>query len=171
MTRPAGPLIIHRVDKSALRRAIVTLLEAELAQQTEAAEASRREATDVDSRAEGKFDMRGQSAAYLAEGQARLAGEIAASIAAFEALPLRSFGPGEAIAIGALATLDAPGKRAVYFLGPAHGGLDVEIKATTVTVITAASSLGRSLLGRRAGDSIVLAGRNSAGVHRVASVE
>ena len=146
-------------------------LEAELALQTSAAEASREEATDADSRAEGKFDMRGQSAAYLASGQARLAGEIAAALAAYQALTWRAFAPDEAVALGALATLEARGRRAVYFLGPAHGGLDLEIGGVEVTVITAASSLGRSLLGRRAGESISLPGRTGPVMHTVITVE
>ena len=149
---------------------IVARLEAELALQTEAAHASRTEATDVDSRAEGKFDMRGQSAAYLAEGQARLAVEIGEAIAAYRTLPLRAFGPGEAAAVGALVTLEGRGTSALYFLGPARGGLDLEVGGAAVTVITAASSLGRALLGRKAGDIIELPGRPSPSRNSVVSV-
>jgi transcription elongation GreA/GreB family factor len=159
------------LDKSALLQAIVARLEAELALQTEAAQASRTEATDVDSRAEGKFDMRGQSAAYLASGQARLAAEIAEAIAVYQGLPTRSFGPGEAIAVGALVALVGRGSRAVYFLGPARGGLDLEIEGTAVTVITPASSLGRSLLGRRVGDTLTLPARAGPALHTIATLE
>jgi hypothetical protein len=159
------------LDKSALRTAILARLEAELALQTAAAEASRDDATDPDSRAEGKFDMRGQSAAYLAAGQAQLATEIAAALAAYHALPWRAFGPAEGVALGALATLEARGQRAVYFLGPARGGLDVEVGGIAVTVVTPASSLGRQLLGRRAGETIALPGRAGPVMHAVTLVE
>jgi transcription elongation GreA/GreB family factor len=159
------------LDKSALRTAILARLEAELALQTAAAEASRDDATDADSRAEGKFDMRGQSSAYLAAGQAQLATEIAEALTAYQALSWRAFGPDEVVALGALTTLEARGQRAVYFLGPARGGLEVEIGGVAVTVITVASSLGRQLLGRRTGETLSLPGRTGPVMHTVILVE
>ena len=83
-----------RMDKFALTRSIISQLEAELALQTEAALGSRDEATNEESRAEDKYDMRSQSAAYLAAGQAKLATDIAAALKAWNALVLRKFGPG-----------------------------------------------------------------------------
>ena len=80
------------MDKSALRLAIIARLESELALQTAAAHASKSEATDADSRAEGKYDMRAQSAAYLAAGQARFAAEISEAIAAYHAMALPGIG-------------------------------------------------------------------------------
>jgi transcription elongation GreA/GreB family factor len=159
------------VDKSALLQAIVARLEAELALQTEAAHASRTEATDADSRAEGKFDMRGQSAAYLASGQAKLATEIAEAITAYQTLPSGRFERSAAIAVGALVTLAARGTSSVYFLGPTRGGLDLELGGVPVTVITAHSSLGRSLLGRHVGDTISLPGRPNPSLHTVSDLE
>jgi transcription elongation GreA/GreB family factor len=151
------------MDKSALVRSIVAKLEAELALQTEAALGSKDEATNEESRAEDKYDMRSQSAAYLAAGQARLASEIAASIAAWRLLPLRAFGPGEAVAAGALVILEAKGGVAAYLFGP-HGN-------SSVTVVTGASPLGRQLLGRRLGETVYIAGRQGPVAHRVASIE
>ena len=159
------------VDKPAIRRAVVAQLEAELALQVAAANSSRDEATDPNSQAEGKFDVRGQSAAYLAAGQSKLAAEIAAAIAAYNSLPLRSFGPGEAVAVGAVVTLEARGRETVYFLGPARGGLDLEIDGVSVVVITAASTLGRGLLGQRRGYSITLPGRGIPVAQTIVSVE
>ena len=68
-----GPLAM---DKSALRSSILRQLEADLALQTRAALTSRDEATSEESKAQNKYDTRGQEAAYLAEGQARLVAEI-----------------------------------------------------------------------------------------------
>ncbi len=58
---------------------------------------------------EDKYDMRSQSAAYLAAGQAKLATDIAEAIKGWNALPLRAFGPGDGIASGAVVTLEARG--------------------------------------------------------------
>jgi len=142
------------MDKAALRGAIIARLEADLALQTDAAHGSRAEATDQESKAEGQYDMRGQSAAYLAAGQAQMASEIAAAIAAYRALPLPGFAAGAPVALGALVTVESGGDQTCYFMGPARGGLELDWNGGAVTVITAASTLGRSLLGRRAGERL-----------------
>src|SRR5271170_2652980 len=111
------------MDKSALTRSIIVQLEAELALQTEAAHGSREEATNEESRAEDRFDMRSQSAAYLAAGQAKLASDIAGAIAAWSSLAQRAFGPADRIASGALVSLEAGGSETAYFIGPQSGGL------------------------------------------------
>jgi transcription elongation GreA/GreB family factor len=159
------------MDKSALARSIIAQLEADLALQTEAALGSRDEATNEESKAEDKYDMRSQSAAYLAAGQARLATEIAAAILAWKTLPLRDFAPGEVIAAGALVTLEAKGRVASFLVGPQSGGLEARDGEATATVVTGSSPLGRQLVGRRAGDLVQIADRLGPVVHRVVSVK
>jgi transcription elongation GreA/GreB family factor len=158
------------MDKRALTRSIISQLEAELALQTEAALGSRSEATNEESRAEDKYDMRSQSAAYLAAGQARLATEIAGAISAWRALSLREFGPGAVIAAGALVTLEASGRRSAYLMGPQSGGLEARDGESLATVVTMASPLGRQLVGRSVGDLVQIADRLGPVVHRIASV-
>ncbi|HEY1792080.1 MAG TPA: transcription elongation factor [Opitutaceae bacterium] len=159
------------MDKSALIKSVIERLEAELARQAEAALSSRAEATDGESRQEGRYDMRSQSAAYLAEGQSRLAAELAAAIQAWKGVPSRAFGPGEGIALGALVTLEAAGKRAAYLVGPQAGGLEATDGAAAALVVTPGSPLGRQLLGRRAGDTVAVSDGRRAVAHAVASVE
>ena len=158
------------MDKRALTQNIIAQLNAELALQTDAANTARDEATNEESRAEDKYDMRSQSAAYLAAGQARLAGEIADAIAAWQAVPVRAFAPGEEIAAGALVTLEAGGRRDLYFVGPHSGGLETRAGDATVVVVTSASPLGRQLVGRRVGDQVVLNGRSTLVSHTVVAV-
>jgi transcription elongation GreA/GreB family factor len=158
------------MDKSALTRSIILQLEAELALQMEAAHGSREEATDEESKAEDRFDMRSQSAAYLAAGQARLASEIAGAIAAWNALTPRSFGPADRIGAGALVTLEAGGRETVYLMGPHSGGLEARDGESVAIVVTGSSPLGRQLLGRGVGDVVKIAGRLGPVAHRVASV-
>ncbi len=160
-----------RMDKFALTRSIISQLEAELALQTEAALGSRDEATNEESRAEDKYDMRSQSAAYLAAGQAKLATDIAAALAAWKALVLRKFRPGDEIAAGALVMLEAKGKKAAYLVGPHSGGLEASDGESVATVVTGASPLGRQLLGRRVGDAVQISDRLGPVVHHVESVE
>jgi transcription elongation GreA/GreB family factor len=159
------------MDKFALTRSIISQLEAELALQTEAALGSRDEATNEESRAEDKYDMRSQSAAYLAAGQAKLATDIAIAIAAWKALTLRVFGPDDEIAAGALVVLEARGRRAAYLVGPHSGGLEARDGESAATVVTGSSPLGRQLLGRRVGHAVQIADRLGPVVHVVACVE
>ena len=159
------------MDKTALQQAILAELHAELTLLTDAANTARDEATNEESRAEDKYDMRSQSAAYLAAGQAKLAGEIADAIAAYKALAVRRFNPGEPVATGALVTLETRNRHSWYFLGPQHGGLEVRLNGTSVMVVTAASPLGHQLLGRNVGETVALPGRPGPVMHVVVAVE
>ncbi len=159
------------MDKTSLLKAIVEQLANEFALQIEAAEDAHKEATNDESRAEDRYDMRGQLAAYLAAGQAKLADEVATAIAAFRNLAVRTFGPGEPAALGALVRLEARGARSVYFLGPAHGGLEVSINGDEVMVVTPSSPLGRSLMGRKTGERVALPQGARTVDHTISAVE
>ncbi len=159
------------MDKFALRQAILAELHAELATLTAAAHDAHAEATDEENRAEDKYDMRSQSAAYLAAGQAKLATELAAAIGAYQTLALPEFAPGDAIATGALVRLEALGRHTLYFLGPYRGGMELRIAGEPVLVVTVASPLGRQLAGKRRGESIVLPGRGGSILHTISTVE
>jgi hypothetical protein len=115
------------VNKTAVRDRILLQLRAELALQTRAAQLSRDEAISEESRAENQYDMHSQEAAYLAEGQARLAAGIAASISLYETLALPAFAEGAPAAIGALIETESGAGRQGYFLGPRGGGIEFEI--------------------------------------------
>jgi hypothetical protein len=158
------------VNKSALREKILARLGAELATQTAAAHLARDEAISEESKPENQYDTHSLEAAYLAEGQARLAAEIQASIEFYQALAPADFGPGAPIAIGALVELHTRGQGAWYFLGPRAGGLEIPFGDRTVLVLTPQSPLGRELLGRREGDSVQVPGRGAATTHRIALV-
>jgi transcription elongation GreA/GreB family factor len=159
------------MDKALLRQAIVERLTAELDTLTRAALMAREEATSEESKAENKYDTRGQEAAYLAEGQARLALELQETITTYQALPLPAFPAGAEIDLGAVITLEARGKTATYFLGPRSGGLDVELDGRTLIIVTPQSPLGRQLPGRRVGDAVQLPGRSGPVPHRIAAIE
>jgi transcription elongation GreA/GreB family factor len=155
------------MQKSVVRDAIVAQLQRELDLQTRAANDSREEATSTESKSEGKYDMRSQEAAYLAEGQARLAAELVESLAIYHSLELPDFSNGRPAALGALITLEAKSRQTLYFLGPRNGGLEITPDGITCLVVTPSSPLGRQLLGRVVGDSVQLPGRGGPVAHRV----
>lgn len=158
------------MQKSAVRDAIVAQLQSELDLQSRAAHDSREEATSEESKSEGKYDMRSQEAAYLAEGQARLALEIAESLALFNALDTADLPQGSPASVGAIVTLESKGKTSLYFLGPRNGGLEVATGEGCVTVVTPTSPLGRQLVGRRVGDTALLPGRGGPVAHTISSI-
>lgn len=127
-------------------------LAAELALITTAARATHAEATDEENKAEDKYDTRGLEASYLAHGQSKAAEEAAQAVAQFAALPVRDFAPGEPISLGALVRLD--GRH--YFIGPRAGGTEIIDGGDPVLVITPQSPLGRQLMGRKQGDTLLL---------------
>ncbi|HVS52083.1 MAG TPA: transcription elongation factor [Opitutaceae bacterium] len=151
------------MNKSALRQAILEQLRRELDRQVGAAHLARDEAISEESQPENKWDTHSQEAAYLAEGQARLAAEIGASLTHYAAMALPDFAAGDAIAIGALVELrGARGESAWYFIGPRAGGLEIQVDGRVVLVVTPQSPLGRQLVGRRVGDTLAVANRGGA---------
>jgi transcription elongation GreA/GreB family factor len=159
------------LNKSSLRDAILLQLQQELARQSSAAETSRDEAINEESRAENKWDTHSQEAAYLAEGQARLAAEIGVSIELYTSLPLPDFSPDGVVAVGAVVELEsADGKHAWFLIGPRAGGLELDLDNRRILVLTPQSPLGRQLIGRRAGDTIPGTGRRPEAMQRILSV-
>lgn len=165
------PATLGRMQKAPIRDAIVTQLRRELELQARAAHDAREEATSVESKSEGQYDMRSQEAAYLAEGQARFAAEIAESVSVYQTLDIPAFDPGSVAAVGALVTLEAKGRRNVYFLGPRNGGLEARVGDLHFIVVTPSSPLGRQLVGRRIGDAVELPGRGGPVPHRITGIE
>jgi transcription elongation GreA/GreB family factor len=158
------------MQKSALRDAIIAQLQRELALQSRAALDAREEATSEESKSEGKYDMRGQEAAYLAEGQARQAAEIVEALTHYHALDLAPWPAGAPAAIGAFITLENRGHQTHYFLGPRNGGLEAQVDDLHFTVVTASSPLGRQLVGQRIGATVHLPGRGGPGSHRIVAL-
>jgi transcription elongation GreA/GreB family factor len=159
------------MNKSELRERILASLRAALALQVNAAQLARDEAISEESRAENQYDTNSLEAGYLAEGQARQAGEIEENIKVLSALLLPEFAPDAPIALGALVEVqDAAGGNTRYFLCPRAGGLELPHENGPVLVVTPQSPLGRQLLGRHAGDTVQLPGRKPGAPSRIASV-
>ena len=158
------------MDKARLLEAIIENIQRELDTQTRAALLSRDEATHEESKPENKYDMHAQEAAYLAEGQARLAAELHENLNAYRNLPLDQSRPGGPAGIGNLVTLELKGRSTHYFIGPRSGGLEINLEELTVTVVTPASPLGRQLVGARLGQQLKIAGRTGPMLHQVTAV-
>jgi len=158
------------MNKAQLLKQIVTVLGERLSMLEKAARASHAEATHESSKAENKYDTRGLEAAYLAGGQARQAKEILDSLKVYESLVAKDFARGEPVDLTALVELDSDGARNVYFIGPRHGGLEVEFQGKEITVITPQSPLGQSLMGKKAGEHWTTRAGGSSVKYRIVTV-
>jgi len=150
--RAGDSILPLQMNKRAIIKKIVARLTDELEVYFRAAQFSRAEATHESSKAESKYDTRGLEASYLARGQSKQAAELEAAIAEFQKLPVKTFGAGEAIDLGALVELEHGGENTIYFIGPRAGGTEVVHDKKEILVITPQSPLGEQLLGKKSGD-------------------
>ena len=159
------------MDKTRLCTAIIEKIRAELGTITRAAMMAREEATHEESKAENQYDMHAQEAAYLAEGQARLAAELNENLNLYQALQVSNWLPNAPVGIGAVVTLESAQRTARYFVGPRSGGLELAVDGEEITVVTPASPLGRQLVGAKVNTVVQLPGRGGPVAYRVAVVE
>lgn len=150
------------INKTELLEALVAKLHADLELITRAARLAHDEATNEESRAESKWDTRGQEAAYLAEGQAKLAGEIGESINLLTELDLSPTPAPSPIQVGSVFVLNQPGGEMYGFVAPRSGGTEVEHQGAVFTIITPTSPIGRAVLGKTQGENITLPARGKA---------
>lgn len=141
------------MDKAALRRELVAILEAALAVARAAHAAAIEGSTHEEARPENDKDTRGLEQSYLARGQAQRVAEFEAAIAETTALALRAFTDATPIALSALVTVEENHIEQRYFVAGHGGGT---MLAGGVQVVTPSSPIGRLLLGRRVDDEIEL---------------
>ena len=130
-------------------------LEAQLNSAKQAAQAAHDAATHEESVAETQYDTLGLEAAYLAQGQAQRVNDCYKSIELFE--PAFNEKPTDKIAIGSLVCLeDDNAAQKWFYLGPAAGGLTVNVKQHAIAVVTPGAPMGKQLLNKQIDDEITL---------------
>jgi len=117
--------------------------------------------TSEEAKPENDKDTRALEQSYLARGQARRVEDLRDGLARVSVMPVRAFAAGASIALGALVTIEEHDGDSTMFIAPHGGGLRL---STGEQVVTPASPLGKSLIGKTAGDEceLVLAGRTRA---------
>lgn len=143
-------------DKRRVLDAILARLNETLAQMSSAAEQTRKDATHEEAKPENDKDTRALEQSYLARGQAMRAEELVEQREVMRFLPLRKFGPDDALGSGALVLLESDEGKRCIFIAPHGGGTEVEVDGVTVLVVTPASSLGAAVVGRMHGDDVDL---------------
>ncbi len=142
------------MDKPSLLSEIVSAITFALNNSLAAAEEARETATNKENAAENKYDTLGLEAAYLAHGQSERVLQLEKDLAAYVSLADR-LSDHTIAGVGSLLQLESDsGDIRFLFIGPASGGLVVNIDGVAVTVITPESPLGKSLLGAGSNDEV-----------------
>ncbi len=140
------------MNKEKLFKTILETIRTKLKMAIDAVKMAHESATHEENIAESKYDTKGLEASYLVQGQARRVEELENSLAAFNSMEIH---PVSSIMLNALVKLeDQNGKEEFMFIAPASGGLKVSFEDKEVHVMTPVSPLGKSLLGKSAGDEI-----------------
>jgi transcription elongation GreA/GreB family factor len=136
---------------------ITETLASDLAVLHAAATTAHEAAIHEENRPDNKYDTLSLEASYVAQGQANRAQEIKGALATYRGLTLHRFSDATPIRLTALVTLLAEdGTEKRVFIGPAAGGLQVTADGRGIVVITPQSPLGRELLGKSTGDSVMV---------------
>jgi transcription elongation GreA/GreB family factor len=158
------------VTKKELIQAIVSHLQQELTQMETAARAAHEAATNPESQAEDSHDTRGIEASYLAGAQAKRAADIQKQIQLIQLLPTKTYTAQEPISLGACVELVQDGRKALYFLIPQGGGIQLPWGSQKLNLISSSSPLGEELLGRKQGDTIEVESQNGVREYEVTAV-
>lgn len=159
-------------DKREILQLLIARLQAEAESLIQAAQAAHEAATHAESKAEDHHDTRGLEASYLAGAQAERVAQLQSLISVFRLMPLKAFGPKDAVEPGALVELKAAetGRVSRYLVVPRGGGSGVSWKGSPIQVIAPQSPLGEALVGRRLGEEFEVETQGAVREYEVVSV-
>jgi transcription elongation GreA/GreB family factor len=147
------------VNKKLLFKALTDEISKNLELALNAAQATYDIATHEDNKAENKYDTRGLEASYLAGAQAARVRDLKETLGVISTLQIKNFSPNDKIAQTALISIEMNEKENTVLLLPKGGGQNFSFENEMIKVITPESPLGELLLGKSAGDSFTLNGK------------
>jgi len=147
------------MNKAELLKQIILKLKADYDLLLQAAKSSHAAATHEDNVPDSKYETLALEASYIAQGQANRAQEVKQALDEYRGLKSQDFAGDAPIRLTALVLLeDEVGTQRLVFIGPAAGGLRLDLAAQEVMVITPDSPLGEQLIGQQCGDEFELEG-------------
>jgi transcription elongation GreA/GreB family factor len=139
------------LNNSEVVEALHNALREELQAVESVAAMARDEATNSETKAEGKYDTRATEASYLARGQAARIADLRRLQAWYARLDAGGPSP-KRVCLGALVEIE--GERSEYVFLALSGGGGVEVGGHRVRVISLSSPLGNALADLEAGDAL-----------------
>lgn len=163
---------LMRMTKKDVLQRFVEKLSAELEEISAAVRNSISMATDEAHRAESKYDTFSLESSYLARGQSQRVEELRFALDRLQALSVKELTRESVIQHGSLVRLEsaAGNVRTLYFC-PGGGGEQVAVDGVEVCIVTAASPLGKAVLGKRLGATFEIKIGRALQTFRIAGVE
>ncbi len=156
--------------KQSILKKLLESLENEMQVMVSAALIAREAATHEESKAEDKYDTRGLEASYLAGAQAKRAAELQRVLHSLETLEIKSFHKKSPIDLTALVEVEINSKKTSFFIVPKGGGIQLQVEAKNIQIITPDSRLGKELMGKIAGDIFELDIANKTNEYEIKSI-
>jgi len=128
-------------------------------------------ATHEEAKAEDQHDTRALEASYLARGQVARVQDLENVIREFKLHLDQAHIARTEIAQGTLAELVTQGRTLFSFIAHGGGGAKIEIRGSSVNVVTLDSPLGEVLLGTKAGEKVTLDSKSGERVYQVQAVQ
>lgn len=154
------------------KRAIVSALRAQLAEEIETMARLARDAAEAaahpENKPENEKDMRSTEASYVARGQAGRVEELSGALAMLTAMQLRTCTTVEA---SALVELRHKNIKTLCFVVPAAGGRKVRVDDVEITAVTTTTPLGTAIDGLAAGDEAEVETPAGAKIYEIVSVK
>jgi len=148
------------MNKERLKQLLVERLQIEVDTLTGAAQQAHAAATHEENQPRSKYETLALEASYIAQGQANRAQELRDALLRYELLELLTYSDATPIGVTALVTLEeASGRRRTLFVGPAAGGMRVELDGTEVVVVTPDAPLALAIEGLSTDDEFDFNGR------------
>jgi transcription elongation GreA/GreB family factor len=144
------------MDKNLIIEQIKFNLSRDLKVLLDAARNAHSVATHSESVAKSPYETMALESSYIAQSQANRADEIKEVLTVYQNLKIKSFSQTDSIDLTALVTIEPEdeGENKTFFLGPACGGMKIEIDEKTIFVITSKSPIGSELIGKELNDDI-----------------
>jgi transcription elongation GreA/GreB family factor len=160
------------VNKAKILAQLVSELETLLASTQLSAKVARDAATHVEAKAENKYDTRGLESSYLASAQSRRAQEISGDLRTIRGL-LEVLPPSSgAVAMTSLVTVLVNGAtQKILLILPTAGGLSFVWETHLIQIVTAASPIGKRLIGCKVGEIFEMIAAGKPIEYEVCSIE
>ena len=137
-------------SKQALKAELIARVEDDLRALERVQRATADSATHPEAKVENSKDTRALELSYLARGQAARAEELRVGLAMVRTLATADLPDGAEAFSGALVSLAEEDREHVVWLAPYGGGY--KLAGGNVSVVTPQSPLGKSILGKSAGE-------------------
>lgn len=144
--------------KNALRQALLQAIDNETGAAIDAARQAQETASDAQNKPENKYDTLSLEAAYLAHGQSERIRELQELRIRLAQWVVPVFSDDDAIAAGALLTLEHNAHEARYLWLAPVGGRQLQLDGKNVLVVSTQAPLAQQLMKLTVGDELTFNG-------------